>query len=357
MQNKENFQQSTDFMQGSDLGDSSLHSESAGKNIFHKPNDLKWTASMIGIALLCYMAISNIFVSILQFSLQIFASIWASSSPVMVNKVVAFFSSQSGVWTQQLIIGAVTGGLTIFLLAKLLGMRVKGFFQRPHNGVLYTMQGCCWFTSCNFVFSVITSFILAFITMFVGHQPYSPSFEVSASQPFAVLMYFLYVIIVGPIIEELIFRGFILRSLQRFGNIFAILISSVLFGLWHGNLQQAIPIMFSGFVLGYIAIRSNSVIPGIITHAFNNLLIFFVDIASQAYPVSTINLVYYGIMAVLLLLSCFFIYFYKDNLKIYDFNQSNLNIKGRISGFLFSPGMLIFLIVIALQLLMTIFIL
>jgi membrane protease YdiL (CAAX protease family) len=65
----------------------------------------------------------------------------------------------------------------------------------------------------------------------------------------------LYVCIVGPVVEELIFRGAIMRSLERFGLNFSIVISALIFGLFHIFTVQAIFAFFMGLILGYIASR------------------------------------------------------------------------------------------------------
>ena len=58
------------------------------------------------------------------------------------------------------------------------------------------------------------------------------------------------VIVFCPIVEELIFRGFIYKTLKLWSNnIVAIIISSILFGLFHGNIPQAI----AGFVCGILS--------------------------------------------------------------------------------------------------------
>ncbi|MDR1292888.1 MAG: CPBP family intramembrane metalloprotease [Clostridiales Family XIII bacterium] len=65
----------------------------------------------------------------------------------------------------------------------------------------------------------------------------------------------LYICIVGPIVEELIFRGAVMRSLERFGLNFSIFISSLIFGLFHIFTVQAVFAFFMGLILGYIASR------------------------------------------------------------------------------------------------------
>ena len=65
----------------------------------------------------------------------------------------------------------------------------------------------------------------------------------------------LYVVLIGPVFEELIFRGAIMGTLRRFGNNFAILFSSILFGFYHMLILQ-IPFAFvMGLLFGYVATR------------------------------------------------------------------------------------------------------
>ena len=64
-----------------------------------------------------------------------------------------------------------------------------------------------------------------------------------------------YIVLVGPLFEELIFRGAVMGPLRRFGDNFAILFSSILFGFYHMVILQ-IPFAFVlGLLLGYVAAR------------------------------------------------------------------------------------------------------
>lgn len=83
---------------------------------------------------------------------------------------------------------------------------------------------------------------------------------------------FLYASILAPIAEELLFRGYILRSLRPYGKRFAILGSAVLFGLFHGNLLQTPYALLVGLVLGYVAVEY-SVVWAAALHLFNNLVV------------------------------------------------------------------------------------
>lgn len=100
----------------------------------------------------------------------------------------------------------------------------------------------------------------------------------------------LLVFAVAPaVIEELAFRGFILSGLQSLGsNLKAILISSILFGIAHSILQQSIITFFVGMVIGFIAVRTASIIPCILfhfTHNATSVMLSMVDSGTiQQYP-------------------------------------------------------------------------
>ncbi|HLJ91809.1 MAG TPA: ABC transporter permease subunit/CPBP intramembrane protease [Gemmataceae bacterium] len=88
-------------------------------------------------------------------------------------------------------------------------------------------------------------------------------------------MYLLVYVLLPAVCEELAFRGFILSGLRRHYSVWtAIVISSFLFALYHRNVFQAVPTFTLGVVLGILAVRSGSVIPGMLFHlVYNGMLI------------------------------------------------------------------------------------
>ncbi|MEI8374041.1 MAG: ABC transporter permease subunit/CPBP intramembrane protease [Planctomycetota bacterium] len=78
---------------------------------------------------------------------------------------------------------------------------------------------------------------------------------------------------VPAVCEELAFRGFILSGCRNLGNNWrAILVSAILFGAAHGLLQQSINACVLGIVLGYLAVRSGSLLPGVAFHFLHNAM-------------------------------------------------------------------------------------
>jgi hypothetical protein len=80
-------------------------------------------------------------------------------------------------------------------------------------------------------------------------------------------------VIVASVAEESLFRGFLQVSLEKKGDVTrAVLLSSLTWMLIHMNLYWAVQIFFTGIFIGFIAWRTNSVIPPIIVHSVNNLI-------------------------------------------------------------------------------------
>lgn len=76
--------------------------------------------------------------------------------------------------------------------------------------------------------------------------------------------------------EEFLFRGFVLSSLHKMSGVWAVVFSSLLFGLMHvltSNVlavERLLPSTFMGLILGFIALRTGSLWPGIVVHALHN---------------------------------------------------------------------------------------
>jgi membrane protease YdiL (CAAX protease family) len=86
------------------------------------------------------------------------------------------------------------------------------------------------------------------------------------------------VILVGPLVEELLFRGALLSVLRtRLGDGWAIAVSAILFGAVHlpdlGWLWYAVPnLILVGVFCAWLRVRSGSIWPGFVAHAANNAL-------------------------------------------------------------------------------------
>jgi uncharacterized protein len=76
--------------------------------------------------------------------------------------------------------------------------------------------------------------------------------------------------VVGPIVEELTFRGLGFGLLSKYGVRVALVGTAVLFGLVHGFLVALPLFVIVGLALGWLRMRSGSVYPGMVMHGLFN---------------------------------------------------------------------------------------
>lgn len=94
--------------------------------------------------------------------------------------------------------------------------------------------------------------------------------EATAMELFSVFSFG--AVFIGPIVEELIFRGIILNGLRdKYGSNLALIISSVLFAIIHVQPAQVITALLMGLVFGHIFIKTNSLGLVILLHSIANL--------------------------------------------------------------------------------------
>lgn len=150
---------------------------------------------------------------------------------------------------------------------------------------------------------------------------------------------FLYASFIGPIVEELVFRGFLMRRMEKHGKLLAVVTSSLLFGLMHENLPQVLNATMVGLVLGYVAMEY-SLIWSIVLHIFNNFIMC--DLMTRALEDCSMLVQYLiehsflwatGIIAIVILI--------RNRQSIFSWIRNNLCEKKIVVWTLTSVGMVI----------------
>ncbi|WP_281165379.1 CPBP family intramembrane glutamic endopeptidase [Liquorilactobacillus sicerae] len=126
------------------------------------------------------------------------------------------------------------------------------------------------------------------------------------SESFSML---LYAAVFGPLIEELVFRGFVLKNLDKINSVLAVLGSAYLFGLYHVNFVQSPFAFLIGLVLGYTAL-TYGLFWSLLLHIFNNFVLGdFLNQILRLLPTIVANeissglILFGGIMGILILLA------------------------------------------------------
>ena len=161
---------------------------------------------------------------------------------------------------------------------------------------------------------------------------------------FGFLLSLLATVVVPALVEEFACRGIILGVLRKFGDTFAILISSLFFGLMHSNFEQIPFAFFVGVALAFVTIKSGSIWLAVLIHAFNNSISVIFAYFLSDLSVFTQNVIYTVFLIVEMLLGIISLSFINEK-EIFEFEKSktqNSNLK-KIGYFVLSVPVLIYI--------------
>lgn len=148
-----------------------------------------------------------------------------------------------------------------------------------------------------------------------------------------MIMLLLYTVILAPIFEELIFRGYTINLFKKYGKKTAIILSAAMFGILHAEYMQILPAIMGGIVLGIIMIKTNDIRICIICHMVNNLLALlqnFLDIRIDY-------------ILIILALIVYFVFNKKE--KLFEIRKSIKKEEYKPIYILKSPSLIIFLLI------------
>ena len=151
-----------------------------------------------------------------------------------------------------------------------------------------------------FVAGILNSGILALFKK-LGLE-FSPAVRTIPDGTLAAILYFVYICMLPPLLEEIFIRGLVLNSLKSWGVPFAVGISSVIFALMHSSLHNFLLYFICGVVLAKIYLAFDSLWPGILLHFVNNTLSFvMLGFQQRANAVSAVSLmIYIYVMTIIL---------------------------------------------------------
>jgi membrane protease YdiL (CAAX protease family) len=218
------------------------------------------------------------FVGLVVILFQADFSGWRSN---LSSKEIIDSLKPSGLWIAELISNNALIGLCLYC--------VTGRYRLPLTALGFTSKKLVR----NIVFAILMAILLLIaeqvivnLTVYIAQlfstveveqliqqeaQKQLKSLPISASDTLMILVVFVLLILV-PVSEEMLFRGIAYVALRdRFGKIWALPLSAVLFAGLHGMVFHFIPIFFLGLGLAYLYERTRSLIPCIIAHFLINL--------------------------------------------------------------------------------------
>ncbi len=128
----------------------------------------------------------------------------------------------------------------------------------------------CLCFALSSVANYIGQYVSAWFSYMTGIQVENELEQMTIVTPFGINL--LFVGILAPIFEELFYRKAVIDRLRRYGDLPAVLISGLIFGLIHGNLSQIFYATTVGILLSFIYVRTGSVLYTISIHAAFNMI-------------------------------------------------------------------------------------
>lgn len=103
------------------------------------------------------------------------------------------------------------------------------------------------------------------------YKMYMDEFSKLMKDPFALIIM---TVVLAPILEEILFRGILMKGLLNNGTrpVTAIVLSAFIFGVVHFNPWQFAGAFLLGLVLGLVYYKTKSLLMPVLLHAFNNLV-------------------------------------------------------------------------------------
>lgn len=136
-----------------------------------------------------------------------------------------------------------------------------------------------WAPAGYIVYLIATSYVSqlaqGFLTFVDYEQVQNTGFSDLVSRPEYILA-FLSLVLIAPIAEEILFRGYLLGKLRKYAPLWlSILITSALFGFVHGQWNVGIDVFVLSIVLCLLRVYTGSLWPSIMLHMLKNAVAYY----------------------------------------------------------------------------------
>ena len=159
-------------------------------------------------------------------------------------------------------------GKKIQLKSECAKLTTKPLFYIP--GVI--LMACGLQVLCDFLMNILATLVPSWMEFYVQLM------ENVGLEGETTPLLLLYVVILGPISEELIFRGLTIGYAKRTFRLWLVnVIQALLFGAMHMNPIQSIYAFVLGLVIGYLVLKSDSLLMGMIIHITFNASSFVIS--------------------------------------------------------------------------------
>ena len=200
-----------------------------------------------------------------------------------------------------------------------------------------------------YILNVCFSTFWSFFLVLVGYAPQSSGVSIPYTSIKDLIISLISTAFLPAFCEEFLHRGMTQCLLKEDKSyVFSVIITSILFGLFHLNIYQTGYAAFLGLLMGFLAVFSKSIYPAMIIHFMNNAINVFINFLYDMSPFfksllvsfekffSSINgiflIIFVIIFTVLILFMCYIVFriFIKiiknEQLINYDYSTTDISL-------------------------------
>ncbi len=186
------------------------------------------------------------------------------------GKAASYLFEAAAMQAQQILFSSIAFTLPFIAVFKITANRISDLisFKKPEKSSFLPLFlfGIAFCAFSNISSSIASQF-------FAGlNIDYDVDFPENPQGIFGFLLTVISTVIMPALVEEFACRGLTLGILRKFGDGFAIVASSILFGVMHGNFEQMPFAIMVGLILGFVTVKSGTIWVAVAIHAFNNAI-------------------------------------------------------------------------------------
>lgn len=304
---------------------------------YEEKNGIKKKAMSVGLSLIITMGITFVWSIVYVFIM--------SKLGFTSEKSMEIIREPAIMQVLQVILSILMFTVPFIVIFKAGGMRISDLvpIKKPEKGMRLSMYfiGVAFCAFANIATSAASQFF-----SFFGID-YNVNSGETPKGFFGFLLCFLSTVAVPALVEEFAFRGLVLGSLRRYGDGFAVIVSSILFGFMHGNFEQMPFAFLVGLALGFIVVKTNSLLLAMAVHATNNFVSVIFDFMPGSIPQTAQNIIYSVFLFICLTLGILALALSENSKELFKFEKSNCEseLKQRFKWFFTSPVIIIFIVI------------
>ena len=236
----------------------------------YKPHNISWNAWDVAKVVILFMFFG--------YCIIVIESLLAAPFPILKNNNFRMILNTSildllcAVFILQLTVGQYKEKLIS------LGISFKNFFRN----IFYGIVGYMAIIPILAGLLIITAIVIKLINYVPEREPVVELFLKEKDSAFLIYTS-IFTSMLGPVIEEVFFRGFMYNAFKKYIGIFwAVLLTSALFAGLHTNIVGFLPIMTLGILLAYLYEKTGTLVSSITVHTIHNLsMVLFVFLIRQ----------------------------------------------------------------------------